>query len=308
MTSHRRLLSAVVASGLALLAATPAQAAFPGANGKLAHPPVFPMADTSIGTIAPDGRQAAIPTGTVAGPANIAWSRDGRRLAFDGPATSGGSGRALYVMNADGSGLRQVGRGDAQRFNPAFTPDGSRLVFVQDNGPRGGSGDVYSVSTTGSGLTRLTTSPGWDGAPDVAVDGRIAWVCRAGGRPLLCTMAADGSGKTALSATASLAEVAHPSWSPDGAALAFSARRAADQPEGLFRVGRGGGDLRALPGTDASRPAWSPDGTRIASERYVDEGVFSVAVARAGDGAPLGSLAATEAPWSIDPSGWQPVV
>jgi TolB protein len=307
LTSKPRLLSAVLASGLALAAAAPAQAAFPGANGKLAHPPVFPMADTSIGTIAPDGRQSAISTGTVAGPANIAWSRDGRRLAFDGPATSGGTGRALYVVNADGSGLRQVGRGDARRFNPVFTPDGTRLVFVQDNGPQGGSGDVYSVSTSGGGLTRLTTSPGWDGAPDVAADGRIAWVCRSGGRPLLCTMALDGSGKAVLSSTGTLAEVAHPSWSPDGAALAFSARRAAGEPESLFRVGRTGAGLKALPGGDASRPAWSPDGTRIASERYVDDGIFSISAARASDGALLGSLAATESPWGLDPSGWQPV-
>lgn len=307
MTSKPRLLPAVLAAGLALAAAAPAQAAFPGANGKLAHPPVFPMADTSIGTIAPDGRQAAISTGTVAGPANIAWSRDGRRLAFDGPATSGGTGRALYVVNADGSGLRQVGRGDAQRFNPVFTPDGTRLVFVQDNGAQGGSGDVYSVSTSGSGLTRLTTSRAWDGAPDVAVDGSVVWSCRTGGRPQLCTMALDGSGKTVLASTGTLSEVAHPSWSPDGRAIAFSARRTATGPESLFRVARTGAGLTALPGGDASRPAWSPDGSRIASERYVDEGVFSIAPARATDGAVLGSLAATEAPWNLDPSGWQPV-
>jgi Tol biopolymer transport system component len=208
-------------------------------------------------------------------------------------------------MNADGSGLRQVGRGDAQRFNPAFTPDGTRLVFVQDNGAQGGSGDIYSVSTTGSGLTRLTTSPGWDGAPDVGAHGAITWVCRSGGRPQVCTMSATGTGKVAITSTAGLTDVAHPSWSPDGSAVAFSARRTADEPEQLFRIARTGGDLRALPG-EASRPAWSPDGSRIASERYVDEGVFSLSIARSGDGALLGPVVATESPWGLDPSGWQP--
>ena len=47
------------------------------------------------------------------------WSPDGRRIAF----VNRRDGRALYVMNADGSGLRIVAR--VQRFaTPAWSPVG----------------------------------------------------------------------------------------------------------------------------------------------------------------------------------------
>ena len=57
---------------------------------------------------------------------SISWSPDGTRILFSiGDGDRGGSGR-IYVVNPDGSGLREITRG----FYPAWSPDGSRIAFL----------------------------------------------------------------------------------------------------------------------------------------------------------------------------------
>ena len=54
-----------------------------------------------------------------------AWSPDGTKLAFVGPHI-GDYFAQVYVVNADGSSPRPVGRG----VDPAWSPDGSKLAFT----------------------------------------------------------------------------------------------------------------------------------------------------------------------------------
>src|SRR6187431_248232 len=57
-----------------------------------------------------------------------AWSPDGRKLAF----VSRRDGNAeVYVMNADGSGLRNVTGTPSDDLDPAWSPDGRAIAFVQ---------------------------------------------------------------------------------------------------------------------------------------------------------------------------------
>lgn len=74
----------------------------------------------------------------------IAWSPDGRRLAY-----AGGNFR-LVVMNADGSGRRSLGDGWA----PTWAPDGRMIVYVAD-GPLGAY-ELRSIRPDGTGMRRLT--------------------------------------------------------------------------------------------------------------------------------------------------------
>ena len=290
---------ALAVSVVVAVAAAPAQASFPGANGKLAFAPLFGMEENSIGTLRPDGTFETISTGPVRTPANIAWSHDGKKLAFDGPATRLGSGRALYIMNGDGRDLRQVGRGDRLRSNPAWSPDGTKLAFVQDDGA--GSGDIYTITTTGSQLRRLTTSSAPDAAPDWSADGtRIAYQCWSGGRSQVCQMAPSGASKSVTTGPFGLSGIADPTWSPSSAAIAFSADGQ------IFRISRSGRSLRQLSSVDGARPAWSPDGSRLAYEQYTSGGGFAIATMSAAEGSDSRWLSASEERWSVDPGGWQP--
>ena len=80
----------------------------------------------------------------------------------------------LYVMNADGSGIRQITNNGAANFCPFFTPDDRRIIFSSNlSDPRGHNFDLYVVGTDGKGLERITTYEGFDGFPMFSPDGKL---------------------------------------------------------------------------------------------------------------------------------------
>ena len=82
--------------------------------------------------------------------AEPAWSPDGRKIAFQ--STRNGN-REIYVMNADGSGKRNLTRNPAQDGRPSWSPDGRRIAFVSD---RDGRLEAHVMNADGSGQRSLT--------------------------------------------------------------------------------------------------------------------------------------------------------
>jgi Tol biopolymer transport system component len=153
----------------------------------------------------------------------LAWSPDGSQLAFSVHNDNGDShlpadGRALYVMNADGSQVRRVtpwslaagGLGEL-----AWSPDGGRILFrtvtATAEEPNLSTGDIYTIRPDGSGLQRLTHFPAGTGiqlgsySPDgtkiVFATTNNATVGPDSFWPDLFTMNADGSDITPLTRT-----------------------------------------------------------------------------------------------------------
>src|SRR5688572_2679273 len=92
----------------------------------------------------------------------------------------------VWVMNADGSGQRQVTRLGGANFAPLFTPDGRRIIFSSNHkNPRSRNFDLYLVNTDGTGLEQVTTNADFDGFPQFSPDGRqLVWASnRAGAKP-----------------------------------------------------------------------------------------------------------------------------
>ena len=197
------------------------------------------------------------------------WSPDGRRIAF----VSRRDGKALYVMNADGSGLRIVAR-VRQLAAPAWSPDGRRIAF--QGGRDRQSLTLYVVNADGSGqrtLARRGNAPAWspDGQRIAFLSGTKLYVANADGSGHR-TLARVGNGRTA-----SLA------WSPDGRKLlflvehSFSHSPRCDFCSRLYVLNADGSGLRDLtqklgmsrgPGAGpASDPVWSPDGRMLAFVR-----------------------------------------
>ncbi len=60
-------------------------------------------------------------------------------------------------MKPDGSELRRLTDERGRDQGPAWSPDGTRIVFMSD---RDGDWEIYVMNADGSGQTRLTESPG----------------------------------------------------------------------------------------------------------------------------------------------------
>jgi len=84
----------------------------------------------------------------------------------------------IWVMNADGSGKRQVTNLGGANWAPFFTPDGRRIVFSTNHhvDRRSGNFDLFLVNVDGSGLEQVTYGTVFDGFPQFSPDGkRIVW-------------------------------------------------------------------------------------------------------------------------------------
>ncbi|PYQ62546.1 MAG: hypothetical protein DMF58_01430 [Acidobacteria bacterium] len=83
----------------------------------------------------------------------------------------------LFVMDADGSNVRQITHNGAANFCPFFFPDSKRIIYSSNAGdPKGREFDLYAVSKNGASIERVTTAAGFDGFPMFSPDGKlIVW-------------------------------------------------------------------------------------------------------------------------------------
>ena len=79
----------------------------------------------------------------------------------------------LYVMDRDGSNVRQVTRLGAASFAPSWHHDGKRLIFASNyKDPKGRNFDVFSINLDGSGIEQITFNDTFDGFPMFSPDGK----------------------------------------------------------------------------------------------------------------------------------------
>ena len=99
------------------------------------------------------------------------WSPDGKRIAFSSLTEKWKEGDAidLFVMNADGTGIRQLTKNQGKNSAVDWSPDGGTLVFDSN---RDGNSEIYSFDLE-SGLTRnLTNHKEADLRPAFSPDGK----------------------------------------------------------------------------------------------------------------------------------------
>jgi len=135
------------------------------------------------------------------------WSPDGTKIIF---CNKGGGAPTLHLINADGSGLKEIGPG----FDPSWSPIEDKIAYEMN-------GQIYTMNSNGGNITQLTTGyssaqPAWN--PDGT---KIAYTYYGAGKPSIWMMNADGSEKTQLTASVD-GESTLPSFSYDGSKIVYA--------------------------------------------------------------------------------------
>jgi DNA-binding winged helix-turn-helix (wHTH) protein/Tol biopolymer transport system component len=155
------------------------------------------------------------------------WSPDGRRIAF--MATIGLS-PAIYVVGADGSGLRRLTARSIWMGGPEWTPDGAGLIYPLLQGRDWG---LWRVEVDHAGPPRALNLHGWysvrsDGRDLYAVSAAMGGVWRLGDAPRL--IAREVRVEHAMD------------WDVVGGRLAFLDRSGAGAARLIIRAVAGGAD------------------------------------------------------------------
>lgn len=84
----------------------------------------------------------------------LAWSPNGRRIAFAAPGVDGNAD--ILIANTDGSGLFNLTHHPAEDFQPAWSPDGQSIAFISK---RKGNWAIYIADVDGGGIREVFYSP-----------------------------------------------------------------------------------------------------------------------------------------------------
>ncbi len=80
------------------------------------------------------------------------WSPDGGKIAFSARGSKAAKGE-IFVMNADGSGIRQLTMHPAHDSAPVWSPDGKRIAFISDRDGKDHENQIYVMRANGSEQT-----------------------------------------------------------------------------------------------------------------------------------------------------------
>ena len=225
-------------------------------------------------------------------------SPDGTQVAFVvGEAVMEGERsewvNQIHLAAADGSGSRQITRGEKSSADPHWSPDGKWIGFVSS---RNGKANVWRISVSGGEAEMITDEKGGVSAFEWSPDGAsIAFVMRDAKTEaeekadkekrdwrtldeqvkynrlhvIAVEKPADGK-RTARLLTKEARSVNEFSWAPDGRTIVFDHQKTAvadDWPSGdlaVVTVADGAVTSLAAARATESSPIYSPDGRSIA--------------------------------------------
>jgi eukaryotic-like serine/threonine-protein kinase len=173
----------------------------------------------------------------------------------------------IFLVNTDGTGLKQITDMPDGACQPDWAPDGLRLVFISPCPKYLESyalASMFIIDADGSNLTALSNIPGGDYDPAWAPNGEeIAFTSlRSGGKPKLFLL--NLIDDTAKLLTEEGASNMQPSWSPDGKEIVFVTNRRG--PRQVWFMDADGNNQRLFSRSMDlvnSNPDWSPDGNVI---------------------------------------------
>jgi Tol biopolymer transport system component len=225
------------------------------------------------------------------------FSADGKRLVFQS-TRAGVPCDQIFTINIDGTGERRVSTGTGRTTCGYFDAGGDDVIFASTHEtaaacppkpsyargyvwPVYDSYQIYRAKADGSGLTRLTNSPGYDAEATIAPDGLITFTSVRDGDMEIYSMKGDGSGVRRL--TNRPGPDGGPFFSWDGQQIAFRGKQLEAGAEiddyrallkqalwrptelELFVMDRDGRNTRQVTKLGGANfaPSWHPDGKRL---------------------------------------------
>jgi Tol biopolymer transport system component len=184
-------------------------------------------------------------------------------------STRNGGISQIYLMNANGSNARALTDQKNGACQPAWSPDGKKLVYVS---PCAGKNDQYPRSSLcmldldSGATTQLLKVPGGDFEPAWSPDGaKIAFSSLREGFLAVYVLNLADQAVTRLTDLSGAIQSRQPAWSPDGKQIVYTVKRSAILR--IWTMYSDGTNPVQLPRNSGSAsdylPAWSPDGSYI---------------------------------------------
>ena len=199
-----------------------------------------------------------------------------------------GANKHIWVMNADGSHLRQVTKGNLSEGDPSWSPDGRRIGAPHRHE------QIWVVSANGGPLRRVSHRTTSCVAPAWSPNGRwIAYSCTVGFPKLVLARVGGHTDRLVTHAAGVIAEE-DATWTPDSRMFLFT-RRSGYGQAGVYSISTTGHRLRRV-AAGGSEPSVSPDGRWLAFVRNQHLWIARRSGTRA-HGVTLGTIAVAGPDW-----------
>jgi Tol biopolymer transport system component len=182
--------------------------------------------------VAPDTLYPVLVDGSVN--LQAVYSPDRTRIAF---SSNRQGSFDLYLMDADGRNLRQLTSDPGNEGEPAWTPDGTRLVYTAT--ARGGPPQLFTIGVDGADQRPLTSGGGGNSSPDVSADGRrVLFVSSRDGNAEIYQLTLQSGEQQRL--TRSPARESNPRFLPNGDVLYVEGGGSRSKGSRILRLHPGG--------------------------------------------------------------------